>query len=335
VWSSTATSWNGQTQFWSYVNQPQVTAMVNDGVTTLTNTNTVADAWRAIIPGYTTGQKIAIKVNFNNMPDSAGCGATVSDIDSVIEPINAIIAGLISMGVAENDIWVYDAMRRIPDRFVTPCPYPNVQFFDKFGGCSRRQVAGWGNYTVTFSSGISSVQHIAVPLLNAAYLINVPIMKPHFCNGVTLGFKHHYGTIDSPGDLHRYSFVSCDGTQYSADRNPLVDIMRDPNVGPKTVLTIGDGLLCCREGENRPPTAWASFDYRPPNSMFFSRDLVAIDCVMHDFIRYEHNIEGITFYPQSGRYLELAANAGLGTCEHVANPHSDSYSTIQYIRHNI
>jgi hypothetical protein len=338
IHSEQATSWNGQANYWESINQAQVTEMLSAGLLSLTNTATLADAWRAILPGYASGQKIAIKVNFNNMPDNAACDATTPAIDAVIEPVNAIIAGLVTMGVAESDIGVYDAMRRIPDRFVNPCSYADVQFFDKYGSCPRREIAGWGGEPVQFSAGISSTQYIANPLVNAAYLINVPILKAHSCQGVTLGFKNHYGTIDNPGGLHPYSFVNdqCGVEyQYTSERNPLIDIMRHPHVGPKTVLTVGDGLLGCREGENRPPSPWASFGYQAPNSLFLSRDPVAIDCVMHDFLRYEHEIEWITFLPEAGRYLALAAAAGLGICEHVDDPHTQAYAAIQYIYQNL
>ena len=57
----------------NYVNQNVVNDMVDQGMMALTGTATVADAWRTLLPGYQTGQGIAIKVNLNN------CGLRASN----------------------------------------------------------------------------------------------------------------------------------------------------------------------------------------------------------------------------------------------------------------
>ena len=68
----------------------------------------------------------------------------------------------------------------------------------------------------------------------------------------------------------------------------------------------------------------------PPTSLFFSRDPVAIECVMFDIL----NAEPI-WHPKRGDheddYLVLAANAGLGTYER-ADPWLDTYTAIDYSR---
>ena len=62
-----ATSWDFSTSWYGdYVDQDVVNNMVDEGLKTLTGESTVADSWRALLPGYSHGKAIAIKVNLNN-----------------------------------------------------------------------------------------------------------------------------------------------------------------------------------------------------------------------------------------------------------------------------
>jgi hypothetical protein len=152
-------------------------------------------------------------------------------------------------------------------------------------------------------------------------------MKKHSHAYVTLSFKNHYGTIETCRDVHDPTFP---GTSvYRSDYNPLVDIYRHPHVGAKTVLTVGDGLFGNRQDQMSPPAPWVTFGGQAPNSLFFSRDPVAIDCVMYDFLAAEAGVPA-----GADDYLALAAGAGLGTFEHrapgVDNP-AGWYSLIDYV----
>jgi len=326
VHSDGATSWNGETDYWNYVNQDVVNDMVDQGVMVLTGASAVADAWRALLPNYQNGQGIAIKVNFNN---SSACDDTSGKIDALIQPINAVVRGLKQIGVAEADIWVYDAIRAIPDRFVNGSQYGSVRFF---GDC--RDSAGWGSNDPDAYIAFSPPADIPVPpatritdvLINATYLINMPIMKIHTVNstGVTLGFKNHFGTIQNPSALHDY--VAFFGSYYRADYNPFVDIYQNPHIAGKTVLTIGDGLFASRRGYALPPGFWATFQNQVPNSLFFATDPVAIDCVMCDFLAAETTVPA-----EADDYLRLANDAGLGVFERGA-PWGSGYSQIDYLK---
>jgi len=108
VHAPSATSWNGETDFWNHVSQPVVDRMVDEGMMALTGKPTVADAWRAVLPSYAPGEAIAIKANFNN---AASCSYAGPEIDALMQPINAIVRGMKAIGVEESDIWVYDAIR--------------------------------------------------------------------------------------------------------------------------------------------------------------------------------------------------------------------------------
>ena len=319
-----ATDWGFSTGYYgNYVDQDVVNGMVDRGVMELAGASTISQAWRTLVPGYASGKAIAIKVNLNNAFE---CNDSDNSIDALIHPVNAIVRGLKQIGVAEQDIWVYEAVRKIPDRFVAGCLYPNVRFF---GGC--RESPGWSSQDphalVTFhppSGPAPSSIRIPDVLINAAYLINMPIMKTHDSAGVSLSFKNHFGTIRDPGLLHDYVFPGW--SHFSTQYSPYIDIHENPHVGAKTVLTVGDGLFGAWAGYTTPPTRWKTFGNAAPNSLFFACDPVALDSVMYDFLAAETSIKS-----NADSYLSVAADAGLGTFEH-GDPWGSGYSHIDYLR---
>ncbi len=199
------------------------------------------------------------------------------------------------MGVHGDDIWIYDAIRSLPNRFVSRGP-TDVHYFDN--GCHEN--AGWSNHNISFnppSGGSVANEILPEMLVSASYLINMPIMKGHPIGGVSLGYKNHFGTINAPGDLHNW--IDAVGGTSRTNYNPMVDFYHDPHIGGKTVLTIGDGLFAARQF-NQPPQVWETFGYKVPNSLFFATDPVAVDCVMHDFVAAEVSVPA-----EANRYLRL------------------------------
>ncbi len=331
-----ATSWDfGVDYYGNHVDQAVVDAMVNQGIQRLTGASSVSAAWRSLLPDYSQGRAIAIKVNFNNC---GGCGDSHLIIDALIHPVNSVISGLKQIGVAEQDIWVYDASRGMPSRFIGACPFPLVRFIGRSSsGCALGTsfVSGDPNASVAFSppggTPMPAGQRIADVLISASYLINMPIMKTHEA-GVTLGFKNHFGTISNCGALHDYIYSA--GAQYSSGYNPLVDIYSNTHIWDKTVLTIGDGLFGNWQNNYTKPPSWAMFGNGAPNSLFFGRDPVAIDCVMADLLAAERQQQGITLPSMADDYLALANDAGLGVFERGA-PYGSGYSRLEYIRFDI
>ncbi|MDE3089606.1 MAG: DUF362 domain-containing protein [Chloroflexota bacterium] len=327
--SNDATFWDYATGWYGdYVNQTVVDAMTDRGVTALTNTVTLADAWRALIPGYTAGQKVAIKINLNN----ASCGDTGQVIDALPHPINSVIRGLKASGVAESDISVYDVTNgwhigAMPARLVSQVTalYPSVQFQASEPGCST--ALGYSaTQRIQFNTPIGkpaiSDRPICNALANASYLINMPIMKKHGMAGVTLGFKNHFGSFDHCEYVH-WSVDLGDG-EYVSTYNGMVDIYNNTHFKNKTVLTIGDGLYGARiNNYDEIPSPWPTFGNKSPNSLFFSIDPVAIDCVMYDFLEAEGGVP-----TGSDDYLKLANASGLGAFEHWDVAHQ--YHTIDY-----
>ena len=334
VRNAAATNWAGESDYWNYLDQPTIDSMVDQGLMALTGASTVVDAWQELIPDYQAGQKIAIKVNFNNTRD---CDATYPVIDALMEPVNAITKGLIQIGVAPADICVYDAVRALPDRFVAKNLY-GVSCFDGWQGIACRTLAGFNDDPETQvqfyppAGVVMPPEQVTSVLMNAAYLINMPIMKGgHPLAGVTLGFKNHFGTIHACSGLHDYVDVVRTPAAYRTDYNPMVDLLMSPLIGGKTVLTIGDALFAARQFA-QVPVPWTTFENQLPNSLFFATDPVAVDCVMHDLIVAEPE----TLVPEgANNYLRLAAESGLGAFEAGnpwQHPYGAGYSRIDYIR---
>ena len=332
VHSDGATTWTGQSDYWNYVDQDTVNAMVDRGLMDLTGAATVADAWRVLLPAYQPGQKIAVKVNLVN---SGSCEDADGVIDALMQPVNSLVRGLTDFGVEPQDVYVYDAVRQMPNRFVDKSLYP-VSFFDMYNGC--RTYAGFDLVPatqITFQppDGVTIPdEYVNLALMNATYLINMPIMKGHHpLAGVTLGFKNHFGTIHDCRLLHDWVDVVNHPPAYRTDYNPLVDLIRSPLIGGKTVLTVGDGLFAARY-YSQAPEPWQTFGDDVPNSLFFARDPVAADCVMHDLLVAEL---GADVPEGSNNYLQLADEAGLGVFEQGnpwQEPYGSGYAAIQYTR---
>lgn len=340
VHSPQATNWDfGQDYYGRFVDQSVVDAMVDRGLMDLTGTNTVEAAWRRLIPDYAPGKAVAIKVNFNNSPGCGGCETGCADgelqSDALMEPVNSVVRGLVLIGVAEQDIWIYDASRRIAGRFTSRCLYGNVRFIDS--GCNDPAgfVSSDTDAPITFSPPapipLPPAQRITDVVVNASYLINMPLVKMHFGAGVTLGFKNHFGTIDNRAGLHDYVWPW--GAYYTDTYNPLVDIHLNPHIANKTVLVIGDGLFGNRVSQSGKPQRWSTFGDGAPNSLIFATDPVAADSVMCDLLAAEGSVPAM-----ADDYLMLAANAGLGTFERGdpwLQPYGSGYNAILYIRRDI
>lgn len=327
-----ATYWDYSTGWYGdYVSQAVVDVMTDRGVMALTDTGTAAAAWHALLPAYSAGQKVAIKINLNN---AGGCGEDGQVIDALPQPVNAIVRGLKLIGVAESDIRVYDVTNgwhegQMPQRLIDKVHTlnPGVEFHAYASECSIG--SGYSatqrvHFNVPAGMPAISDRPICNALAGADYLINLPIMKKHGMAGVTLGFKNHFGSFEHCDYVH-WS-VDLGDPHYVSTYNGLIDIYANAHFQGKTVLTVGDGLYGARiDNWQEVPSPWPTWGNQSPNSLFFSTDPVAIDCVMYDFLEWEGGVPD-----GSDDYLQLAHAAGFGTFEHWDAGHQ--YQLIDYQR---
>lgn len=326
VHASAAHNWNySASDYWNYVNQGVVDQMVNDGLMSLTGKGSVADAWRALIPNYQAGQIVAIKVSFNNTNSEAG---SVGMIDGIAEPVNAIVSGLHQAGVPYGSIVIFDSSRVLPTRFTSKC-IPGVQFRDTRDN-------PWGNASITFHPPATTLtQGISNVVANAAYLINVPILKRHGMSGLSLGLKNHYGTIQKPDDIHPWSSLA--SPDFSTTYSPITELNLHPHIAGKTILVVGDSVFAAfhNTGDRSFPVKWETFDNQSPKSLFFATDPVAIDCVMGDLLNEEFIAAGRGAIPDAAfAHLSLAAQAGLGFFER-GNPWLNNYGKIALVNREL
>jgi hypothetical protein len=316
----------------NHVNQERVNQMTKKGLLELTGASDVPSAWKTLIPNYSPGKKFAIKVNFNNYHGRMG-----QDVNALIEPVNAIIGTLMEFGAAASNIIVYDVTNghhkgMMPKaEFMDRCLHPGVRF------AAYTDNAFSATEKVKFSVSDIQDRPIANALVESDYLINMPYVKYHITNFVTLAFKNHYGSVDRCDLCHVHSPITAPpGSPYS----PLVDLYKNRHFRDKTVLTIGDFLFGVWQGAPRafPPRyearPWKTFGNKAPNSLLFATDPVAIDSLMADFIDSERQAQGLgSLDPRAWDYLRVAESAGLGVFEHGdpwKQPFGSGYKKITY-----
>jgi len=300
--------------------------MLERGLVEVTGVASVAAAWATLLPSYSPGKKIAIKINFNNC-DS--CAESHNVINALIEPVNALIRSLVDAGIQASDIWVYDASRPLPARFYNRRQYTQARYIDRFGCADEIATFNHAHPSLRVSfahPGMVTDRWLTDLLYHASYVVNMPILKRHGTHPVTLGFKNHFGSLDNlggAGDDNPHPYIRPGDARYSANFSPLVEINANPNIAAKTVLTVGDALFGA-SSVRATPAPWTTFGGSSPNSLLLSRDRVAIDCVMCDLLRAEWGLDQAAY-----DYLMLAEQRGLGTFE-KGNPWGAGYERLEY-----
>ena len=339
VHDSKANSWTGSGNPAAYMNQTEINNMVQQGVMELTGQATPQAAWQMLIP-YQSGEGVAIKMNFNNVPN---CDFTENaNMNAYAAVANAVIQGLESIGVPADKIWITDPSRPINDYFRNGISDPNVQYYTKCSAAdigSRQNVFTTGYIPETSPDatlfnpayGLTDPYRYVLPAQvfeNAAHIINIPQLKGHGSppdvGGVTLGIKHHFGSVsltetaegDSPLHSNPYFFQM------------MGDISANPVFYNKTRLVIGDGIMGHPTLNYEDPVLWSTFGNKPPETFFFGADPVAVDSVMFDYIQAECTA---TSQPaREDNVLAYAASIGLGVLEHWNNDTQRQYTIIDY-----
>lgn len=337
IHAADAVTWDFSTGWYGdYVNQARVNQMTERGLRELTGQDTVGGAWTRLMPNYRPGQKIAIKVNLNN-------AKSVGDSDNIIDALPQVVIALLrtlvsDYNVAEQDIWIYDAQRLMPTRFYNPvhAAFPQVGLYDNGSGCGQRATFDHADPSlkVAFAQpNLKGERWLTDLLFHATYLINVPILKKHGSHPVTLGFKNHFGSLNNlqaivDGNDNPHPYITPSHALYNANTVPFVDINANPNIRGKTVLTLADGLYGS-SAVGVAPQAWSNtFSGHSPNSLLFSTDPVAMDCVLTDLLRAEFP-SGAISNDSTYDYLKDASARGMGKWE-KGSPWGAGYNQIRY-----
>ncbi|MFH1101495.1 MAG: DUF362 domain-containing protein [Methanobacteriota archaeon] len=342
VWNPDATP-NELNGFWwekQNNNEAVIDTMISTGIRGLMGADNESAAWDLLFKsfnqihgygtgGYQPGEKIAIKVNLNNAWEYLKNPYTERDNERDEDPyvVKALLRSLVNVvGVPQEDITIFDASRQMPNWFyyrvyyetyptypLTP-EFPNVHYVDTEGGAAGREQVIASDKKIFFADGSGFTRTLPTCVVDAKYLINMPILKRHPINqGVTLSGKNLFGVFIEPVvDVHPYHEAGFT-LGHSA---PQMDLLADEQLGGKTLLYLGDGLF----GTKVDHRTIAKFQMYPfnddwSNSLFFSQDPVAIDSVMYDFLK----AEGTNPCEGSQNYLHQAAEPPVG----VYDPEND------------
>jgi hypothetical protein len=329
-----------------------VEGMLSTAVKLYTNETTVANAWDALFKhfnnnhgkgsvGYSTGEKICIKINLTtsccgSFSDFTVKTAYVSNMDATPEMVLALLKQLINeVGVAQSDIYVGDPFRRFHDLYWNVCHsvFHDVNYMDDLGVKGRMATTLTTEQVLVFSDGVNKSQ---LPKIyeDCDYFINMPCLKSHNAGGITLTAKNHQGSIielgtpvaDQGAEFMHYSLPS-ENPGYGKYRH-LVDYMGHELLGGKTLLFIVDGIWAGRDWDgivekwNMPP-----FNGDYPSSLFLSQDEVAIQSVCFDFLLEEYkNKDASVKYPYmdgADDFLYQAADPSYWPAGVVYDPEDD------------
>jgi len=313
VWirdSRAATGWSSAHS--QRVNAQVADEMMNTAIKQLAGKNTVSSAWDQIFKnfnggaGYSAGEKIIIKANFNN-------SGTNMYHNPTYQVANALVRQLVEeAGVSQSNIIVYDASRSLQSQYKSgiSARFPNIQL-----NPSRR---------TCFNTSVRGTKFTCL-LDDAKYLINMPLLRTHNFAVVTLSFKNHLGSVQTPNALH-------DGIRdSSASSNSIVILNNHPLIRDKTLLVVADAMYGLKQGgPDGDPSGSQGIKNPWPSSIFLSTDPVAADSVMLDYMTNRGAEFAYWGSPREPRvYLVAAASIGLGNYDTSL---SYNYSKINLIR---
>jgi len=328
VWDPNATEINLKGFWWQKQNNNQevLDEMFSNGIQGLAGVEDDANAWDTLFKhfnqvhgngevGYQPGEKIAIKINLNNCFQLLNYILIDNDRDASPYVVKALLKQLVNtVGVAQEDITVYDASRVIPNWFYKRVYYksyptiplvpefPNVHYVDASGLLPGREKVKASSERIYFADDTGLYRTLPTCVVDAKYIINMPLLKRHPIQmGVTLSGKNFFGTwIEPVWDIHNYHT----GAFIPGNPAPQTDLLAHEHIGGKTILYVGDGTY----GTKIDHKTIAKFQMYPfnddwTNSLFFSQDPVAIDSVMYDFL----HTEGTNPCEGSQNYLHQSA----------------------------
>ncbi|MDA3928212.1 MAG: DUF362 domain-containing protein [Prolixibacteraceae bacterium] len=328
VWihSPKATNENSQNQdndYWymdKNTNQEIVSAMLSNGLQLMTGKSNDTQAWDALLKyfnkktgngdkGYTEGEKFVIKTNNNGVRNGDNCINTSPQITY------AILDQLVNVvGVNQTDISIGDPNCTMPAYTYDHCStdFPNVNFWGE--NASVEPVAN-----SFYASDGSTVDALPQSYIDAAYMINIPILKKHHRSGISICCKNHFGSIApfTGGAWHLHPSLPCPEASGIAENGDygsyrcFVDIMGHKDLGGKTVLNLVDALWgSVNWGHPAVKYSMTPFNNDWPSSLFLSQDPVAIESVCFDFLYEEfdedHPTEGGTPDENKGPFPHFA-----------------------------
>ena len=261
---------------------PVLQGMLDRSVAKMVGTSRAADAWKQL---FSASDVVGIKTN-----SGFGSGASTH-----VELIRAVIQGLRSAGVREDNIIVWDHTTSAlirgglrPNR-----TGPGVRYY----GCDKE----WGPVV---RQGVFEGRICKVLAEMATAVVNVPALKKHHRCGISCALKNHFGSIEEPEKLHDVRGPYVDPG--------IADVSAIPAIRKKTRLVVVDALRAQYEAGPgaKLDAQWSHC------SLLVSRDPVAVDAVGLEIIQTKRTALGL---PRIGSewtpWLRSAQERGIGICD--------------------
>lgn len=276
-------------RYYDHIDETVVASMIRRGLTALTGTESIEEAWRHLLINYRKTDHLTIKINLNNA--SYNEEITTNRMDQSIPLINAVISELVENGLfAEYNITVADPSRWIhPLLLKNRCKFKNVTWVD-----SRSPDLWDRGETVKFTTdkpvrppGDKFPEnvpfHLATAYTKADHIINLCLLKNHGC-GITGAMKNHFGAIPPPSPKYLHAGLG--------EKSYISDLCNTTSIKNKVRINICDAIFANWHDNVWSPRPWKTFPEESPNSLFFGTDPVAFDSVLLQHITDEVSAQG-------------------------------------------
>jgi uncharacterized protein (DUF362 family) len=253
-------------------------SMLERAMLEFTGKNKAADGWASL---FSKKDLVGIKINCLGKPK----------MSSTPEVVGAIIEGLKSAGIPEEQIVVFDL-------FGSHMRMSRFKIRNKKTGVRFIHNKMWG-YEEKWRKHPSGKVKFTEILLKADKIISVPVLKHHVLSGVTGALKNMaFGTIVNPSAHHRNN---CDpGIANIYNLEPIKD---------KTRLIVCDGTFI--QYDKGPQYHEAS--RLPYNSLLVTQDPVAMDKLSWEYIdELRKTKRKRPLVKTRGKPVHIATAAGLG-----------------------
>jgi hypothetical protein len=353
-----------ESYYGNFTNQEVVYGMFDAALAAFTGEADPVKAMRKLVP-YQSGERVFIKINntttysmWQGSWDKINWDLHYNDMDAIAEPINATLRALVRIGVPQEMIGIGDPTwsegnpdsakrtpRLTPNRLARKikAAFPEVTLYRSsylpdgngitWTSNDRHAIVEFRDPIIDRRKERVSSHRLPDQLIQAAHMINIPIMKRHNAAGVTGAFKNNFGTIASCAYFHAPGYAGDDkiGAMNKREANPAVDIWLNPHVGAKTRLIVCDGIFAGWNWGFNPPTGWKEFGGRSPNCLLLGTDPVAMDSVVYDHVT-ESLADKVGDFPGPNMLVD-AAQMDLGRCESRPHPKA-GYKSIEYLEIN-
>lgn len=345
VWNPTV----AQGYWWdaNHTNQAVVNDMMSKSIRWLTSRGGDSAAWdalfenfnsnRGLARGYQSGEKIAIKCNWNNSGNYASKD-NASDVTPQV--LKALLSQLVNQaGVPQDCIYVYDSMRYCANEYWDVChgDFPNVHYVDYAGQNGREAIVPSAADQIKYSNGLILPDKLPTIHLAADYFINLAVTKRSHMGQTAIAkntfgslnpFNPDHGGVPDSQNLHGYIDLA---HQPYGQYNALVDHLGHKELGGKCLLYVSDAIwggYIFHPSSGSMPRRWnlnalaplgiSGTDYL--SSLFVSQDPVAIESVTLDMI-YKLDTTDLPNYADN--YLHEAAKANNPPSGTVYDPEQD------------